>query len=140
MSVDAKKIKVGDKIRLRNGEVRTVTNVDLRECSTYPVDVCLERVMIYTYTRDGFYWKDLGDDKDIVEIIPVETSEEKPNGEKVNLFEAPAKDEMTMRDHFAMAAMSALLQEASTKAAEESIGKDAYFFADKMMKARKENN
>lgn len=74
-------------------------------------------------------WLNERHDGDIVEIIPAETSEEEPN-----------KDEMTLRDQFAMAALSALLQGVETKAAEESVAKDAYFFADEMMKARKDNN
>ena len=133
MNVDATKIKVGDKVRLRNGDVLTVTVVNLLDHPTYPVEVCWVGSG-YAYTRDGVYWEGEEDPRDIVEIIPAEASEK------------PTQDKMTLRDQFAMAALSALLQGLSTKSAvfriksEESIGKDAYFFADKMMQARKENN
>ena len=48
-------------------------------------------------------------------------------------------DTPTLRDKFAMAALGALLPGAETKAACESVAKDAYFFADEMLKARKKN-
>ena len=215
--IDATKIEVGDKVRLRNGETHTVTDVSHLVDDTYPVEV----VWVgggCTYTRDGFYWEGYEDYRDIVEIIPAETSEETPidvtkikvgdtvilrSGQKsvvkkvipageteeshreligielenpahksinghiltcprvyyhangrttlkqetssldiVEHIPAISEEEptMTLRDQFAMAALSALLQGASTKAAEESVAKDAYFFADKMMQARKENN
>jgi len=127
-SIDATKIKVGDKIRFRNGDVLTVCDISFNANSVYPVVIHWDEGKQY----DGCGWTGYGrfcthaeTDLDIVEIIPAETSEE------------TTQDEMTLRDQFAMAALSALLQGASTKAAEESVAKDAYFFADKMMQARK---
>lgn len=72
MSVDATKIKVGDKVRLRNGWVHTVTEVGLQNDLTYSVEVCwLGGGYAYRYyTRDGLYWADKQDGLDIVEIIP----------------------------------------------------------------------
>ena len=74
MSVDATKIKVGDKVRLRNGWVHTVTEVGPQNDFTYPVEVCwLGGGYVYRYyTRDGLYWADKQDGLDIVEIIPAE--------------------------------------------------------------------
>ena len=75
--MDATKIKVGDKVRLRNGAIEAVTNVDLTGCDIYPVDVFWGSDEFVSYTQDGFYWHDRDpDDRDIVEIILAETSEE----------------------------------------------------------------
>ena len=74
--MDTTKIKVGDKIRLRNGAIEVVTNVDLTGCDIYPVDVFWGSDEL-AYTQEGFYWHDHEpDDRDILEIIPAETSEE----------------------------------------------------------------
>ena len=205
MSVDATKIKVGDKVRLRGGETHIVDHYRWRQDhgTDYPVFV-----NGIAYTAEGFYSTGLTSIYDIVEIIPAETSEKEPSkdddwddskrsklmdaieewnpGEKPEIHITdivehipnqgenkkvravghqpshdligdkrpnpsqqsaavePLRDEMTMRDQFAMAALSALLQGApqgvSTKAAEENAAKDAYFFADEMMQARKGTN
>ena len=90
MSVDATKIKVGDKIRLRNGEVRTVNSCSIKVNSKYPVRVGYEEDYdrIVEYTDKGFYWSSSAadpqpeDSEDIVEIIP---ASEKKVDTKVNL-------------------------------------------------------
>ena len=74
-AMDATKIKVGDKVRLRNGETRTVTKVDVTGVDHYSVNVSWEGYGS-AYTRDGFYWEDDEDPRDIVEILPAETSED----------------------------------------------------------------
>ena len=85
--MDATQIKVGDKIRLRNGETHTVTDITTQEYSTYPVDVCWGSGEI-AYTRGGLYWEDDEDPRDILEIIPAETSEETPISIPVGFKEA----------------------------------------------------
>jgi hypothetical protein len=82
--MDATKIKVGDKVRLRNGAIEAVTNVDLTGCDIYPVDVFWGSDEFVSYTQDGFYWHDRDpDDRDIVEIIPAEL-DEAPQDDIVN--------------------------------------------------------
>ena len=75
-TIDATKIRVGDKVRLRNGEVKTVIDFNHRHHDDmYPVEVCWSGDGC-TYTWDGLYWKDEVDPRDILEILPAETSEE----------------------------------------------------------------
>ena len=95
MSVDATKIKVGDKVRLRNGDVKTVTEVKHQDDYTYPVDVFWGSDEV-EYTRDGFYWYDREPDhRDIVEIIPA--SEEKIDT-NVNLDNLKVGDTIKLAD------------------------------------------
>ena len=133
--VDVKRIKVGDQILLRSRDVKTVTEVNHRDDDTFPVSVFWGTSCgMVTYTRDGFYWDDREENyRDILEIIPAETSEK------------PAQDKMTLRDQFAMTALSGLLsnhQSAPFSLAfdSEEAAKSSYKIADKMMKVRKENN
>lgn len=123
MSVDATKIKVGDQILLRSRDVETVTKVNHRDDDMFPVSVFLGTSYgMVAYTRDGFYWDDREEDyRDILEIIPAETSEETtddavdamPNpclevksrgwspsrdDKKVNLFEAEVGDTVIHKD------------------------------------------
>ena len=79
--MDATKIKVGDTIHLRNGDVKTVTDVEHRDDATFPVYVCWNSDC-ETYTPECNVWvtaADEGEAKydplDILEIIPAETSE-----------------------------------------------------------------
>ena len=82
--MDTREIKVGDKIRLRNGNVKTVTKVDITDCDIYPVDVFWGSDEFVSYTQDGFYWHDREPDhRDIVEVIPAETPEETPQDDIV---------------------------------------------------------
>ena len=78
--VDVKRIKVGDQILLRSRDVKTVTEVKHKDDDTFPVSVFLGTSYgMVAYTRDGFYWHDHEEDyRDILEIIPAETSEETP--------------------------------------------------------------
>lgn len=104
MSVDTTTIKVGDKVRLRNGEVKTVSHIT-KNSSSYPVLITFDDDLIrnISYTKTG-NWRYSGfeDHEDILEIIPAETSEEtpkkEPNGEKVNLFEAEVGDTVIHED------------------------------------------
>ena len=77
--MDTTTIKVGDKVRLRNGSVKTVTAVfhtDPMVDDNYPASVCWEDGSA-DYTKAGRYWGDDSlDDRDILEVIPAETSEE----------------------------------------------------------------
>jgi hypothetical protein len=73
--MDTTKIKVGDKVRLRNGAVETVTELTLTGEDVYPVEVFWGTAEI-AYTVDGLEWLHEQHDRDIVEIIPAETSEE----------------------------------------------------------------
>ena len=52
----------------------------------------------------------------------------------------PAQDEMTMRDQFAMAAMSGRMARDGNYPSSKGLATIAYDIADEMMKARKENN
>ena len=74
--IDATKIKVGDKVRLRNGEVKTVSIVT-KNSSNYPVLITFDDDLIrkISYTKTG-NWRYGGfeDLEDILEIIPVEAS------------------------------------------------------------------
>ena len=81
--MDATKIKVGNKIRLRNGSVKRVTAVTFQDDDTsYPVT-------IYwgdgdkDYTEDGLFWEHNIHSLDILEIIPAEISEEPPQDDIV---------------------------------------------------------
>lgn len=103
MSVDATKIKVGDKIRLRNGEVRTVNSCSIKVNSKYPVRVGYEEDYdrIVEYTDKGFYWSSSAadpqpeDSEDIVEIIP---ASEKKVDTKVNLDDLKVGDIIKLAD------------------------------------------
>ena len=68
--IDATTIKVGDKVRLRNGEVQIVT-----ECRWHYAHETKYPVVVNgtSYTSKGFY-SQLASDYDILEIIPVEAS------------------------------------------------------------------
>ena len=72
--MDATKIKVGDTIHLRNGDVKTVTDVEHRDDATFPVYVCWNSDC-ETYTPECNVWVAAADELDILEIIPAETSE-----------------------------------------------------------------
>ena len=75
--MDATKIKVGDKVRLRNGKTYTVTGVSLPdEISDYSV-ILRYKYGCGIYTARGHASTDGNEySVDIVEIIPAETSEE----------------------------------------------------------------
>ena len=72
--MDATKIKVGDKIRLRNGDVKTVTDVKHQDDATFPVYVCWNSDC-ETYTPECNVWVAAADELDILEIIPAEVLE-----------------------------------------------------------------
>ena len=93
--IDATKIKVGDKIRLRNGEVEIVTEFRWHQAhkTKYPVVVNGT-----AYTSEGFY-SQLASDYDIVEIIPAETSIDTTKikaGDKVRLRNGEVKTVSTV--------------------------------------------
>ena len=75
--MDTTKIRVGDKIRLRNGDVKTVADVEPQNDPTYPRFVDWEDGC-EDYTKDGLYMPDSEYPLDIVEIIPAETPEKTP--------------------------------------------------------------
>ena len=86
-TIDATKIRVGDKVRLRNGAVKTVTELALTGEDAYPVEVFWGTAKI-AYTVDGLEWMHEQHDRDILEIIPAETSEETPISTPVSFKEA----------------------------------------------------
>lgn len=80
-------LKIGDKVRLKNGIVATITRVylddDFKYCIEgeahfdvpYNVDGATRRY--YAWTRTGKYYDDnLSDDRDIDEVIERETGKE----------------------------------------------------------------
>lgn len=96
MSVDATKIKVGDKVRLRNGVLRTVENIEEDDHETWPFEILYEGCRsAIEYTSAGRYWPMESDDMDILEIIPA--SEEKINT-KVNLDNLKVGDTIKLAD------------------------------------------
>ena len=81
--IDATKIKVGDKVRLRNGLVKRVTEVTFQDFTTsYPVTIEWGDGD-KDYTVDGVYWVHNIHNLDILEVIPAETSEEAPQDDIV---------------------------------------------------------
>lgn len=79
-------LKVGDNVRLKNGIVATITRVyvddDFKYCIEgeahfdvpYNVDGAIRR---YSWTRTGKYYdENLGDDRDIDDVIERDSSEE----------------------------------------------------------------
>ena len=81
--MDATKIKVGDTVRLRNGDTLTVTEVKHLDDEKYPVEVCwVGRGNIYT--RDGVYLEGDEDDRDILEIIPNGSNIQESGSESMN--------------------------------------------------------
>ena len=132
------KIKQGDTIEFRNGEVHTVTEArvyDKAHHAAQNIELWVERYGkedCFTYgDSGGLYYTGYSDklsDWDIVEHIPNQ-------GEA----EEPTQDEMTMRDQFAMSAMSGMLANNIRYASYENMARWSYEVADEMMKARKEN-
>ena len=135
--VDVFKIKVGDTVKFRNGQVHTVV-----EATVYEED--WERNQFRRFLE---IWIDLDNGRtdfsygnsngscynvgqsawDIVEHIPNQGEEE------------PAQDEMTIRDQFAMSAMSGMLARDRKTPLYEDLARWSYNIADAMMKARKED-
>ena len=73
--MDATKIKVGDKIRLRSGDVKTVADVVPQNDPTYPMLVEWGDGG-EDYTKDGLYMPDSEYPLDILEVIPEETTDD----------------------------------------------------------------
>ena len=92
--IDATKIKVGDKVRLRNGEVKTVSTVT-ENSGNYPVGITFNddhiRHIAYTDTGNWRYggFEDL---EDIVEINPAEASEKTTDDIVTILYFSDSKD------------------------------------------------
>lgn len=81
--MDTTKIKVGDKILLRNGDIQTITHVSVSDSVTWPVEVYWQDNG-HAYTADGFFWENGDEDsRDIVDIIPAEPPE-KPTDDPIN--------------------------------------------------------
>ena len=152
--VDVFKIKKGDTVKFRNGEVHTVTEAIISVSKgRREITICIERCgKEYCYGYEisgGLYYSDCRteSDRDIVEHVP---GEYEPSAEWMAKWgypdgtiwgrkdEEPAQDEMTMRDQFAMSAMSGLVGKRYSRY--EDLARWSYDIADKMMKARKENN
>ena len=95
--IDATKIKVGDTVRLRNGEVKTVSTVT-KATGHYPVGITFDDDLIrhIAYTNTG-NWRYGGfeDLEDILEIIP---ASEKKIDTKVNLDNLKVGDTIKLTD------------------------------------------
>lgn len=136
--IDVSNIKVGDRVMIRKGKWYSVQDVAASELSDYSVRITFNdrdgndgNIHLSHYTEDGFYWSKKDEHgHDIVEHIPNQ-------GE----VEEPTQDEMTMRDQFAMSAITGLT--GGTMAANNSarvLAELSYLIADEMMKARKEDD
>jgi hypothetical protein len=82
MMIDTTTIKVGDKVRLRNGQVHTVMDIKIDGHIDYPVDITFVGKEKYrtSYAPSGKFWVGRKDPWDIVEIIPVEASTSSRDG------------------------------------------------------------
>lgn len=73
--MDTTNLKVGDKVRLRNGEIQTITHVSVSDSVLWPVEVYWQGNR-HAYTTDGCFWENGKEDyRDIVDIIPAEPPE-----------------------------------------------------------------
>lgn len=79
--IDTTTIKVGDKVRLRNGSIKTVMEIKIDGHIDYPVDITFVGKKGYrtSYAPSGKFYVGRKDPWDILEIIPAETSEEEPS-------------------------------------------------------------
>lgn len=69
--VDLSELKVGDKVKFRNGSTSLVDGFSVQDCDcVFPCEITFEGGGILTYTKDGFYLYDRFNDNDIMEIIP----------------------------------------------------------------------
>ena len=103
--IDATKIKVGDKVLLRNGQVRTVMEIKIDDHLEYPVNITFVGKDGYrtSYAPSGKFWVDRKDPWDILEINPAKTSEKEPIdatkikvGDKVRLRNGEVKTVSTV--------------------------------------------
>lgn len=74
--IDTTKIKVGDKVRLRNGSIKTVMEIKIDGHIDYPVDITFVGKKGYrtSYAPSGKFYVGRKDPWDILEINPAETS------------------------------------------------------------------
>ena len=73
MTIDLSTLKIGDRIKYRDGTISVILNVQVRpsELHKYPICVETEKNGIDLYTNEGLYSAKLGiSEWDIVEIIP----------------------------------------------------------------------
>ena len=88
--MDTTELKVGDKIRLRNGETHTVTEYRWRKgYEDYPVVVNGE-----TYTAEGAFCRTMDSGLDIAEIIPSGSNSEESAPESRN---DPERDDIVVK-------------------------------------------
>jgi hypothetical protein len=68
MTLDLSSLKPGDKVRLRNGEIRTVTKIDKSD-EFLPIQLATGNGLLHWYYADGKYYDDCDDPRDIEDII-----------------------------------------------------------------------